>query len=60
MTDILKMFFEREAPIGLSSLGLYKTRISQVSRRLRNISGLAPIFNFDSMEMEKSIINRAY
>lgn len=50
MLNILKMFCEKEAPIGLSCLGIYKTKISQSSRKLRNISGLSPIFNFKSAD----------
>jgi hypothetical protein len=60
MLDILKMFTEKEAPIGLSSIGLYKTKISQTSRKLRNISGLVPIFNFEHIEIGKNKFNKAY
>lgn len=51
MLNIFKIFCEKEAPIGLSCLGLYKTSVSQTSRKLRNISGLSPIFNFESREL---------
>jgi len=47
MIKLIRMIIEKEAPIGLSSLGLYKTRKSEMARKLRNISGLSPIFNFD-------------
>jgi|GEM_PF-2652505 len=58
MFNILKMFNEKETPIGLSSLGLSKT--NRTYQRLKNISDISPIFNFDYKKVKESYFSRAY
>ncbi|MDD3012137.1 MAG: hypothetical protein PHC34_00345 [Candidatus Gastranaerophilales bacterium] len=60
MFNILKMFSEKETPIGLSSLGLSKTGINRTHQRLKNISSHSPIFSFDYAILKKDSIKVAY